>query len=137
MKGLTLVSTCALAISGFSFIGNAQAAEQYITIGTGGQTGVYYVAGQSICRFVNRGGDDHNIKCNAPASGGGVRGKQGRSQRSLAGNAARFRRTPGAVPGPGPRGAEPRAASRLRLSRSNRAQPASWAAVVLRLLHQT
>ena len=72
MKGLTLVSTCALAISGFSFIGNAQAAEQYITIGTGGQTGVYYVAGQSICRFVNRGGDDHNIKCNAPASGGGV-----------------------------------------------------------------
>ena len=72
MKGLTLVSTCALILGGFSFVENAQAAEQYITIGTGGQTGVYYVAGQSICRFVNRGGDDHNIKCNAPASGGGV-----------------------------------------------------------------
>lgn len=72
MKGLTLVSTCALVVSGFSFVGNAHAAEKYITIGTGGQTGVYYVAGQSICRFVNRGGDEHNIKCNAPASGGGV-----------------------------------------------------------------
>jgi len=33
---------------------------------------VYYVAGQSICRFVNRGASDHGIKCNAPASGGGV-----------------------------------------------------------------
>ncbi len=45
---------------------------KFIAIGTGGQTGVYYVAGQSICRFVNRGQDEHNIKCNAPASGGGV-----------------------------------------------------------------
>ncbi|MCA1771224.1 MAG: TAXI family TRAP transporter solute-binding subunit [Halomonas sp.] len=26
-------------------------AENYITIGTGGQTGVYYVVGQSVCRF--------------------------------------------------------------------------------------
>ena len=43
-----------------------------MTIGTGGQTGVYYVAWQSICRFLNRGAADHGIKCNAPASGGGV-----------------------------------------------------------------
>lgn len=43
--------------------------EQFVTIGTGGQTGVYYVAGQNICRLVNRTTD---IKCNAPASGGGV-----------------------------------------------------------------
>jgi TRAP transporter TAXI family solute receptor len=49
-----------------------QAEEKFVTIGTGGQTGVYYVAGQSICRFLNRGAADHGIKCNAPASGGGV-----------------------------------------------------------------
>src|SRR5690606_36619319 len=49
---------------------SAQAAERFVTIGTGGQTGVYYVAGQSICRFVNRNAE--NMKCNAPASGGGV-----------------------------------------------------------------
>ncbi|WP_346796179.1 TAXI family TRAP transporter solute-binding subunit [Halomonas sp. Bachu 37] len=46
--------------------------ERYITIGTGGQTGVYYVVGQSVCRMVNRGSDDHNIRCNAPSTGGSV-----------------------------------------------------------------
>ncbi|MFP4137853.1 MAG: TAXI family TRAP transporter solute-binding subunit [Halomonas sp.] len=46
--------------------------EKYITIGTGGQTGVYYVVGQSVCRLVNRGSDDHGIRCNAPSTGGSV-----------------------------------------------------------------
>ncbi|MGM0700977.1 MAG: TAXI family TRAP transporter solute-binding subunit [Pseudomonadota bacterium] len=46
--------------------------ENFITIGTGGQTGVYYVVGQSVCRMVNRGSDDHNIRCNAPSTGGSV-----------------------------------------------------------------
>ncbi|KPQ21324.1 MULTISPECIES: TAXI family TRAP transporter solute-binding subunit [unclassified Halomonas] len=46
--------------------------ENYITIGTGGQTGVYYVVGQSVCRLVNRGSDDHDIRCNAPSTGGSV-----------------------------------------------------------------
>ncbi len=51
----------------------ATAAEQtFVTIGTGGQTGVYYVVGQSICRLVNRGAKDHNIKCTAPSTGGSV-----------------------------------------------------------------
>lgn len=49
----------------------AQDEEQFITIGTGGQTGVYYVVGQSVCRLVNRL-DDANIKCNAPSTGGSV-----------------------------------------------------------------
>ncbi len=44
----------------------------YVTIGTGGQTGVYYVVGQSICRLVNRGADEHGIKCTAPSTGGSV-----------------------------------------------------------------
>ncbi|MDO6565076.1 TAXI family TRAP transporter solute-binding subunit [Amphritea sp. 1_MG-2023] len=44
----------------------------YVTIGTGGQTGVYYVVGQSICRLVNRGNKDHGIKCTAPSTGGSV-----------------------------------------------------------------
>ncbi|WP_192034977.1 TAXI family TRAP transporter solute-binding subunit [Halomonas sp. YLGW01] len=47
------------------------AQERFMTIGTGGQTGVYYVVGQSICRLVNRL-DDANIKCNAPSTGGSV-----------------------------------------------------------------
>lgn len=51
--------------------GSAQAADnQFMTIGTGGQTGVYYVVGQSICRFVNQG--DSGYKCNAPSTGASV-----------------------------------------------------------------
>ncbi|MGC3874570.1 TAXI family TRAP transporter solute-binding subunit [Halomonas sp. GXIMD04776] len=45
--------------------------QKFITIGTGGQTGVYYVVGQSVCRMVNRI-KDANIKCNAPSTGGSV-----------------------------------------------------------------
>ena len=72
MKGTTLIAVFASAVSLFSYSEKISAAEKFITIGTGGQTGVYYVAGQSICRFVNRGAADHSIKWNAPASGGGV-----------------------------------------------------------------
>ncbi|WP_339513357.1 TAXI family TRAP transporter solute-binding subunit [Pseudomonas sp. RL_15y_Pfl2_60] len=72
MKGKSLAWVLSAALAGITLSGAAQAEEKFITIGTGGQTGVYYVAGQSICRFVNRGNADHGIKCNAPASGGGV-----------------------------------------------------------------
>ncbi len=57
----TLFSTAASAVE-----------EKYITIGTGGQTGVYYVVGQSICRLVNRGTAEHGVKCTAPSTGGSV-----------------------------------------------------------------
>lgn len=50
----------------------AVAQERFITIGTGGQTGVYYVVGQSVCRMINRGSSEHNIRCNAPSTGGSV-----------------------------------------------------------------
>ncbi|HMR62031.1 TAXI family TRAP transporter solute-binding subunit, partial [Amaricoccus sp.] len=40
--------------------------------GTGGQTGVYYVVGQSICRLVNRNTAETNLKCTAPSTGGSV-----------------------------------------------------------------
>lgn len=50
----------------------AMAQERFITIGTGGQTGVYYVVGQSICRLVNRNSADHGLKCTAPSTGGSI-----------------------------------------------------------------
>ena len=46
--------------------------ETFVTIGTGGQTGVYYIVGQSICKLVNRGAKDHGIKCTAPSTGGSI-----------------------------------------------------------------
>lgn len=63
---LSLVAT--LASTALS----AQADEKFITIGTGGQTGVYYVVGQSICQLVNRDTRTTNVKCNAPSTGGSV-----------------------------------------------------------------
>lgn len=72
MKGKSLAWALSAILSGATLGGAAQAEERFVTIGTGGQTGVYYVAGQSICRFLNRGTKEHSIKCNAPASGGGV-----------------------------------------------------------------
>jgi len=50
----------------------ASAQQQFITIGTGGQTGVYYVVGQSICRLVNRSSDEHGLECTAPSTGGSI-----------------------------------------------------------------
>ena len=52
--------------------GSVTAQEKFITIGTGGQTGVYFVVGQSICRLINRGTADHNLKCTAPSTGGSI-----------------------------------------------------------------
>jgi len=46
--------------------------ERFITIGTGGQTGVYYVVGQSICGLVNRGQAEHGVRCTAPSTGGSI-----------------------------------------------------------------
>ena len=66
-----LFGACAFALLlGF---GTAQSAEErFVTIGTGGQTGVYYVVGQSICKLVNRGAAEHGIKCTAPSTGGSI-----------------------------------------------------------------
>jgi TRAP transporter TAXI family solute receptor len=62
-----------LALAGALATGTASFAEErFITIGTGGQTGVYFVVGQSICRLVNRGTAEHNLKCTAPSTGGSI-----------------------------------------------------------------
>ncbi len=50
----------------------AVAQERFITIGTGGQTGVYFVVGQSICRLVNRDSAETGLKCTAPSTGGSI-----------------------------------------------------------------
>ena len=41
----------------------ASAEQQFISIGTGGVTGVYYPTGGAICRLVNRDRKEHGIRC--------------------------------------------------------------------------
>ena len=46
--------------------------QRFVTIGTGGVTGVYYPAGGAICRLVNRDRAKHNLRCSVESTGGSV-----------------------------------------------------------------
>ena len=64
MKHFAFITAAMLAA------GAAQAQEEtFITIGTGGVTGVYYPTGGAICRLVNRGRPEHGIRCSVESTG--------------------------------------------------------------------
>jgi len=46
--------------------------DRFITIGTGGVTGIYYPSGAAICRMVNRDRVKHGLRCSVEATGGSV-----------------------------------------------------------------
>jgi uncharacterized protein len=46
--------------------------QQFVTIGTGGVTGVYYPTGGAICRLVNKTKKEHGIRCSVESTGGSV-----------------------------------------------------------------
>lgn len=66
----TAAALISVVIAGFS--NKAEASDKFVTIGTGGVTGVYYPTGGAICRLVNRGRKDHGIRCSVESTGGSV-----------------------------------------------------------------
>ncbi|MEQ9185151.1 MAG: TAXI family TRAP transporter solute-binding subunit [Thalassobaculaceae bacterium] len=76
MKRL-LATTFAVALgAGALAVGGSGSAtaqnQQFISIGTGGVTGVYYPTGGAICRLVNRDRKEHGIRCSVESTGGSI-----------------------------------------------------------------
>ncbi|WP_150112050.1 TAXI family TRAP transporter solute-binding subunit [Marinospirillum insulare] len=66
----TAVVTAGLGLGAAAVSSTALAEQSFITVGTGGVTGVYYPTGGAICRLVNRTRKDHGIRCSVESTGG-------------------------------------------------------------------
>ncbi len=72
-KSLTSALVAAgMVVGGAVATSTASAQDKYITIGTGGVTGVYYPTGGAICRLVNKNRKEHGIRCSVESTGGSV-----------------------------------------------------------------
>lgn len=70
---LTVLVILSVVLTGFA--GGQQdgkPARQFVTIGTGGVTGVYYPTGGAISKIVNKKFDEYNLKVTVESTGGSV-----------------------------------------------------------------
>jgi len=68
LKHILAGGLAALAMTATS----AVAQQKFVSIGTGGVTGVYYPTGGAICRLVNKDRKEHGIRCSAESTGGSI-----------------------------------------------------------------
>ncbi|NBB82213.1 MAG: TAXI family TRAP transporter solute-binding subunit [Alphaproteobacteria bacterium] len=75
MTKLAVSAIAIAAAAGLTAVGTAgpaQAQDTFVTIGTGGVTGVYYPTGGAIQRLVNRNRSEHGIRVSVESTGGSV-----------------------------------------------------------------
>ena len=123
------LAIAAAALAGGAFSTPAVAQQKFITIGTGGVTGVYYAAGGAICRLVNKDRAKHGIRCSVESTGGSVFNvntiKAGELDMGFSQSDVQYQRPQGAGPVQGRRSLGRRAGRVLGASRSrSRSSPA-------------
>ena len=69
LKSSKMIAAAAIAVG---LAVPAMAQQQFVSIGTGGVTGVYYPTGGAICRLVNKDRKEHGIRCSAESTGGSI-----------------------------------------------------------------
>lgn len=72
MKKLAGLSAAVMMGATFASTDVGAADQQFISIGTGGVTGVYYPTGGAICRLVNKMRKETGIRCSAESTGGSI-----------------------------------------------------------------
>ncbi|MPY70811.1 MAG: TAXI family TRAP transporter solute-binding subunit [Alphaproteobacteria bacterium] len=77
MRKFVIAGLTGAVALGLAATAGAQGKRTFISIGTGGPTGVYFAAGNAICRLVHKeaaegrkSGRQHGIRCSAPSTGG-------------------------------------------------------------------
>ena len=72
VKKLSLAAGAVAMASAFMVPSAVMAQQKFVSIGTGGVTGVYYAAGGAICRLVNKDRADHGLRCSVESTGASV-----------------------------------------------------------------
>jgi hypothetical protein len=70
-----IVALAGVAAIGATFMAtdaDAQMKTKFVSIGTGGVTGVYYPTGGAICRLVNKNRKKHGLRCSVESTGGSI-----------------------------------------------------------------
>ncbi len=65
-------SITAIALAAATTFSASAGEQRFISIGTGGVTGVYYPTGGAICRLVNKYRKETGIRCSAESTGGSI-----------------------------------------------------------------
>src|SRR5437762_10320875 len=70
MRNVSVAVAALIALTSLSVPATAQ--QKFVTIGTGGVTGVYYAVGGAVCRLMNKNRAETGLRCSVESTGGSV-----------------------------------------------------------------